>query len=280
MKNYTHILAKVMREPWLILPSRHEAILTALDSHMAGERRMFDDDDNDDTGFDPGEEDGYREDGDMAIIPIHGIIGKHLSSMEIFCGGCCIDYVTQMIDVAVESPRINKIMFHVNSPGGTVTGVSELGDLILDIEKDTCSFTDDMACSAALWIASQADNFYSTRSATVGSCGVYSILLDYTKALESDGVKVNAIYSGKFKMAGAYFKSLAPEEREMFQADVDKIHGQFKQALTRNRKISADYMEGQHFDGEKASEIGMTDGVVEDFDEAMELLHATSQPSL
>jgi signal peptide peptidase SppA len=276
MKNYTHILAKVMREPWMILPSRHEAILTALDSHMAGPQ-AFQDDEDDGSGFDPGEEDEYREDGDMAIIPVHGILGKHLSGMELMCGGCSLDLVEKMIGVAVDSPRISKIMFHINSPGGTVTGIPELGDKIAEIEKPTCAFTDDMACSAALWLASQADSFYSTRSATVGSCGVYCMLLDYTKALETDGVKVNAIYAGKYKLAGAYFKALTPDEREMFQANVDKVHEEFKGALTQHRKIAAEFLEGQWFDGDKAAEIGMTDSIVTDFDEAMELLHDAAE---
>jgi ClpP class serine protease len=246
---------------------------------------MQDEKDEDEPDDDFGEdmEENYREENGTAIIPVHGVLGKHLSSMEIFCGGCSIDRVSKMIDVAEENPFIRKVAFHFQSPGGQIVGTPELGRKIANISKDTMSYADELCCSAALWAASQADNFYTTDSTMVGCCEVYCLFLDRSKQLSDQGIKVNAVAAGKFTLAGASFKAMTKEEMEMFQKDVDSVHADFKAALTSRRAIADEYLEGQVFSGSKAAEIGMTDGVVEDFDQALELLnasHKTSKSSL
>jgi protease-4 len=120
-----------------------------------------------------------------------------------------------------------------------------------------------MCCSGALWLAMSCGSFYCTESSDVGSVGVYSVYLDESAALEKEGVKVNAISAGKYKLTGASFQPMTADDRKMLQDGVDKIYAQFKAAVTRNRAIADEYLQGQVYDGEDAVKYGFCDGLVE-----------------
>lgn len=276
MNNLPHIISKVTRQPWAITTEKLNAIMDVLNSRQGGDFRAMDY--GEDNGEDDNERGEYREfqttSGVVAVIPVHGILGKHLSSLEVACGGCSYDTIQTQLKVAGGSPRISKILLDIHSPGGTVTGTPETAKLIAEIgkTKPVWAFTDSECCSAALWMASQCGRFYCTESASVGSVGVRMVLLDYSRALEEEGVKVNAISSGKFKLLGADFKPLTDEEREMLQTDCDRVYGEFKRAVSAVRKVDDEHLQGQIFGGEEASGIGMVDGVIDDLDDVLQML--------
>lgn len=256
MKQYPQIISKVFEQPWLITPAKHRTIQKLIATRLDG-------------GMEDGGEDCEDEkpemaiDGSTAVIPVHGIIGKHLSMLEMECGGCDLDYIGTMIDAAMADGNVRKILFDIRSPGGTVTGVPEMARKIQNLSKPTMAFTDSECCSGALWLAMACGQFYCTESSDVGSVGVYSVFVDESRALEEEGIKVNPISAGKYKLTGASFKPMTDDERAMIQAGVDKIYGQFKAAVTRNREIADEYLQGQVFDGEEAVKYGFCDGLVE-----------------
>src|SRR4051794_33700319 len=101
---YPQILGKVVKGYWTITEEKHYAILTALEARLAGQQVWMDES----AGNDDSE--AYQEFGATAVIPVSGILGKHLSSMEMSCGGCSMDAVKDMLEVADLSPRISKIV--------------------------------------------------------------------------------------------------------------------------------------------------------------------------
>jgi protease-4 len=174
------------------------------------------------------------------------------------------------MDEALMDDSVSRIMFDFQSPGGTVGGIPELGRKIANSAKPTIGWTDSQCCSGAYWLASQCERFYTSESCDVGSIGVYMALLDESRALENEGIKINAISAGKFKLAGAPFKPLTDEERKMFQAGVDKIYTQFKEAVSRNRSLPDSVMQGQVYDGQEAADLGLSDGMLENIQEALD----------
>lgn len=265
MRNYPHIISKVYRQPWAILQERFLAIERALESRLAGETAaaVATDDDVD-------EKPEPEKDGKTAIIPIHGIIGKHLSNFEMMCGGCSLDMVDQWLKVATGA-ETNRVILDIRSPGGTVTGVPETARRIAALadEKEVIAFSDSEMCSAAYWLASQAREIIVTESAAIGSIGVYMALLDKTRMLDDAGVKVNAISAGKYKLMGASFKPLTDEERTILQAEVDKCYEAFKESVTRTRAVEDHDMQGQLFDGAQAVEVHLADDMVESIDDVI-----------
>jgi signal peptide peptidase SppA len=265
MKNYPHIIAKVFGEPWLITREKHRAIERILLSRIEGEKPVAVMEDGEAVA-DTQDEKLIVEEG-TAIIPVHGIIGKHLSGLEMASGGADLDSIGTKIDAAMEDGGVNRLLFDFRSPGGTVTGIPEMGRKIYGLSKKTVAFTDEEANSGALWLASQAQEFYATPSSRVGSIGVWTASLDMSRYLENEGVKMNAISAGKYKLMGAYWKPLTDEERAIIQARVDGIHAEFKAAVNNRRQIDEQHMEGQIFSGEEAARIGLVDGLVEGIDE-------------
>lgn len=271
--NYPRIIAKVYNEPWCITQEKHYAIQSALDMRLSGALLPI------------GERDSMAErmvEGDIAnirVIPVHGIMGKHLSGIEMDCGGCSVDSVSGMLDAAAADESVAGILLDINSPGGTVAGIPELGAQIAAIttRKPVVGFTDLECCSAAYWTASQCTAIYGTPSSCIGSIGVYMATLDKSRALEDAGIKVNAFSAGKYKLSGAPFKPLTDEERQMFQNGVDKIYNQFKGAVTSKRRLKDEHMQGQTFDGDEAANIGMIDGVVQSMNEALGILAALTK---
>jgi len=266
MKNYPNIISKLFYEPLLITKAKHYAIWKVLESRLAGNTLPIpgmseeDDDEEEDELWECTEPD--------VVIPVHGILGKHLSGMEIMSGGADLDGINSKIDAALSLPSVERIVFDFRSPGGTVTGIPELARKIAGItSKETIAFSDSECCSGALWLAAQCQRFYATESSSVGSIGVWCAYLDLSRQMQNQGENLQEFSAGKFKTMGAYWKPLTDSEKAMIQASVDKIYVQFKEAVNARREISAEHMEGQVFDGSEAVEIGLVDGVVDSLEE-------------
>lgn len=197
-----------------------------------------------------------------AIITVDGILGKHLDEWSIMFGGCPLEKIESQFHRAESDPSVNQILFKFNSPGGSVCGIPELAEQIFNSTKPTIAFTDSLCCSAAYYLASQCGAIFSTETAELGSVGVYSIYADQTKLFEQMGIKFNAISAGKYKLTGAPFKEMTDEERAMLQSEITELHEKFKAAVKRKRNVSDAMMEGQVFNGEKAVENVMCDGLV------------------
>jgi len=279
---YPLIAAKVARETWALKPEVFAAILAAITGQgeaqpivqraPAGIAFYRDDDEDDD-------EMSLARDGSVAVIPVRGILGKHLSRMETDCGGCSVDAIAAALDLAAKDEECETIVLAFDSPGGTVTGIPELAAKIRRVAemKHVVAFCDSQCCSAALWLASACDDFFVSESAIIGSVGVYTLALDETRALEMQGVKVNAMSAGKYKLMGAPFKPLTDEERAMFQARVDALNAQFHAAMNRERNIDPAHLEGQTFSGTEAVAHGFCDGLVMDFAELLEIAAPASR---
>lgn len=262
MKNYPHILQKVFSEPWVIRPERHFAIQQLLHSKLQGG-------DTDEDLFEAFEPEMSVE-GKTAIIPVHGVIGKHLSLIERICGGCDIDDLNVMFDSAQEDEDITRIVMDYRTPGGTVTGIPELARKIANSRKEVLAFTDADCCSGGYWLASQAKGFYATESADVGSVGVYLAILDLSRQMANDGINMQTVSAGKYKLTGAYWKPLSDDERQMLQRQVDGIKAKFDAAVTRNREVMPDGLNAAVYDGEEAVRLGLVDGLVDDISDVID----------
>lgn len=271
---YPLIAAKVFNEPWAVTDETLSAIWHAVTAGAAlplpRAQDRFDDaqEEEDNEGASDISVTGFTR-----VIPVFGILGKHLDSMEMACGGCSVDKVSALLTAADRDHECERIVLAFHSPGGTVTGIPELAAKIRDVgtRKPVIAYTDGMCCSAALWLASQADTFLVAPSAIVGSVGVRCLVLDETEKLAKEGVKAESFTSGKFKDMGASYKPLNDDERKMLQARVDSVGKAFRAALTASRSIAPADMEGQSFSGEEAVAKGFAEGLANDLGEVLEI---------
>lgn len=204
-----------------------------------------------------------------AVININGILVKGASNAECTAFGLMdVDYIRHCLEDAVTDDSVTEILLNINSPGGEVTGIEELGRKIQQIDKikPIYAWTESMMCSAAYWLGSQCRKIGMTPSAIVGSIGVYSLIEDTSKALEQEGINIQAISAGKYKLLGANFKPLSDEERKILQDDVSNQHTKFKNAVLSSRKIDMEFMEGLSYEGVNALSANLVDVVVDDIE--------------
>jgi signal peptide peptidase SppA len=126
----------------------------------------------------------------VAVITISGPLTKN----DQYCGPAGMKSIGAWIKNADRDPDISGILLSIDSPGGTVAGTEELGNIIRDTKKPVVAFVDDLAASAGYWLASQADEIIANNStAQVGSIGVLLSFMDIQPALELQGVKFHVI---------------------------------------------------------------------------------------
>jgi ClpP class serine protease len=139
--------------------------------------------------------------------------------------------------------------------------------------KRVVAFTDSQACSAAYWAASQADEIWVTPSARVGSIGVLLPVVDMTKALENEGIKVEVFRAGAYKGMGMPELSLTEQQRALLTAQVLELMEDFRAAVTGSgRPVAHEAMEGQTFTAVAAMNQNLIDGVVPSLDDLYALL--------
>jgi signal peptide peptidase SppA len=211
------------------------------------------------------------EDG-TGVIPIAGVIGKGLSPLEKMTGAVDVSDISETIDDYATNPQVTRIAFQVSSPGGTVTGVEELANKVRNIAKPTMSYSDTEMASAAYWIASAADKVVASPSSTIGSIGVYMVVADYSEAAKAEGIKMIVIKAGQHKAIGVPGAEVTEDQQDHLQEGVDEIHGDFKAAVLKTRKlVKAEDMEGQVFSGKQAAQRNLVTGLADSFNEAVEM---------
>jgi len=206
--------------------------------------------------------------GSTMTIPISGAIGKDLMPIEKTMGMTDVNDLQGWILQAEADPEVKKVIFDINSPGGTVSGVPETARMIRQMKKETVAFTDSIAASAAYWIGSQASRFLATSSAQVGSIGVYRVHLNTSKMLANAGVSVEILKSGKYKAVAHPGTEIDEDSKALIMESLADVHSDFKADVkSRRSMIQESDMEGQVFSGKKAAQKGFITGLVSSFSE-------------
>ncbi len=258
---FAHVAAKVLFEPWFILPAKHSMLVQLLRSRIEKGRMDMDPDDAEEI---PSAPRAVMQSGmGVAIIPICGILGKRLSWLEMMCGGCDLETISEQLTEADEDADIHTIILDFDSPGGMYTGLPECAALIAEIatRKTVISFTDTQCCSAAYWIGSQANEFYCTPSATVGSIGGFIAGVDTSGEWAKQGWVLELFKSGTNKAMGMDGKPWEENEREFLRALVAKETGEFYATVRRGRPgIAPEPIEtANYYDGDQALTMGLVD---------------------
>lgn len=206
--------------------------------------------------------------GAVAVIPIHGVI-EHRASflLEVF-GGTSVESIRAMLRAAVADPQISSIVLDVDSPGGGVEGVTELAAEIRGARaaKRVVAVANTMACSAGVWLASQADQVLVSPSGQVGSIGVYAVHFDLSDAYAAEGVKPTVISAGEHKTDGNEFEPLSDDAKAQMQRRVNAYYAQFVNDVALGRRVTratveADYGQGIVFLAKDALAAGLVDGI-------------------
>lgn len=207
--------------------------------------------------------------GSIAVIGVYGYMMQRPVEDISGGGGTSTMRIGEAIQNALADDSISSILLDIDSPGGSVNGVQELGSLIAEANasKPIVAIANSLACSAAYWIGSQASEFYCAPGGLAGSIGVYAAHEDYSRALDAAGVTTTLIKAGKFKVEGNPVEPLGAEAKDAIQGMVDAYYSSFVSAVASGRKVSQKavregFGQGRALLAEDTVSAGMTDGVM------------------
>jgi ClpP class serine protease len=277
---YAHLLSAFYFQPWNILPDRHRALGSIFQQRLRNGQEPVDPPwrpapaaSFGDPIVGPVDPEGspmipqMQKMGTVAVIPIQGVLGRHLSFLALWCGGCDYDHIEQMLDIADADPVIETIIFAIDSPGGSNTGCPECAARILASPKHTVAYSDATCCSAAYWLASQCSEIIFSPSAIVANVGSYIAAIDNSREWEMQGWSLELFRSGPYKGAGEDGKAWTAEERAFFQQQVTFAADKFKAEVMGARPgVAAEDLQGQWFFGEQAMDKGLCDDLADCLD--------------
>lgn len=273
-RHLPRIAARIFAEPWLIRETRHEALRSqfraALDQRGARTLLSADEDDEDD--YAPQLQ--QRADMDclacleieqgIAIVPVTGILGKHLNLLESMCGGYDLDTLNAQCLALMNRADVQTVVFHFNTPGGAAAGVADSAQCMLDLAasgRRLIAYCDE-ACSGGMWLAAACDEIYCGQSAMLGSISALCAVLDESKAFEMEGLLMQVFTDGALKGAGIEGTSLTAAQRADIQGRVEHIGAMFKTFIqSRRPRVTDEAMQGQWFYGDQAVQIGLADAL-------------------
>ncbi|MAG16274.1 signal peptide peptidase SppA [Candidatus Woesearchaeota archaeon] len=205
---------------------------------------------------------GTSINGNTAHIKITGMI---TSESQSFLGTetASSQEIVSNLKKAEENTKIKAILIDINSPGGSAVASEEIATAIKSSEKPVVALIRDLGTSGAYWAASSSDSIIASPLSITGSVGATAAYLEFSELMKKYGVGYERLVSGEFKDAGAPFRKLSEEERELFQEIIELTGNYFAQSVKENRKLSDETVEaissGRIYTGQQAKELNLID---------------------
>ncbi|MGF1641430.1 MAG: S49 family peptidase [Rhodospirillales bacterium] len=202
----------------------------------------------------------------VAVVRLTGVIGR----LDPLRRGLSLGALAAVFERAFELPDLKAVALAVNSPGGSPVQSALIARRIRALAEEhevpVFAFAEDVAASGGYWLLTAADEIYADASSIIGSIGVVTAGFGFPEALKRLGVERRVHVSGRHKAALDPFQPEQPEEIRHLKAIQENIHDAFRRQVRERRgdrlKASEDELfSGRFWDGVKALEIGLVDGL-------------------
>lgn len=201
-----------------------------------------------------------RRRGAVATLPIYGPIVRRADFFSDVSALASVDSIASDLQLARRDPSIKATLLDVDSPGGDVSGMNELAQIIAEMnsEKPVWAYANHMMASAAYWLAAATDHIVVNPTSVVGSIGVVGILRNTQRA----GVLEFVSSQSPKKRADLNTEA----GRAQVQQHVDALADEFiaDVAAYRNttpQKVIDDFGQGGTLLGRAAIKAGMADSL-------------------
>lgn len=266
MKNHSRIAARLYCEPWCILP----AMLTSMCEQFEQYRIRGAADDsvgptwrNSWTGESGHYHPQVQVTNGLALVRVHGIIGKHLDTLDMECGGYDVGLLEQQIRRIGDDEDVRDVVIDFRSPGGSVLGVESAAASIAALRADgkrTIAYTSDLMCSAAYWLASACDEIHAEGSAQVGSISTILAGVDSSEMFIKAGLVRKVFATGDLKATGMQGKAWTQAEEDYLWEKVRAVDADLKGFVRARRGLGDELMQGGAW-AAKHAPAGLVDSV-------------------
>ena len=202
---------------------------------------------------------GLRVRGNIAVIPIKGVLMPERNCASSWNGWTTCDALVRDVETAMNDPAVREIVFDVDSPGGCITGIQEAAEYIASCRgrKRMIAHVDGSCASGAYWLASAADEIVTGVTGEVGCIGVVT-----TYARSKGDTKTFVSTQSPMKRpdidseeGAAAVQAVIDQLAEVFIADVAKNRG------VSREKVMTDFGRGWVKVGHDAVSSGLADRV-------------------
>jgi signal peptide peptidase SppA len=202
----------------------------------------------------------------VARIAIDGTLVHRLGGLRPRGGYVGYDQIDRIVADALANREVGALLLDIDSPGGEVAGCFALARGIRKASrtKPIVALVNERACSAAYAVAAACTLVMTPRTGQVGSIGVYTMLVDYTRALKMGGIAVDIIRAGERKARGGPYEVADAETITKTQDSLDKTWRLFAELVSEFRPISAQAvlaLEGDTFTAREAFGLNLIDAV-------------------
>jgi protease-4 len=168
---------------------------------------------------------------------------------------------------AFEDPAAKGIVLLINSPGGSPVQAGIVADEIHRLralhDKPIHAVVEEVAASAAYYIASATQNIYVDRASIVGSIGVLMDGFGFTELMHKLGIERRLMMAGENKGFMDPFSPPSEAQQRHTQMLLDDIHQQFIDVVRKGRgdrlQESPEVFSGLIWSGQRAVDLGLAD---------------------
>lgn len=202
----------------------------------------------------------------IGVVDVAGPLVRRASGLDALCGMTSYEQIENDFMESITDPSKQAVLMLLDSPGGEVGGLFDLADLIYGQrgQKPIYAAVSEAAFSAAYALASACDQIFLTRTAGVGSIGVFTMHLDQSGFDKKEGVAFTYIFAGSKKVDGNPHEPLSTEAKDTIQSEVDRTYDLFAKTVARNRGLDARRVKNTEaglFFGEDGVKNGLADEV-------------------
>lgn len=112
--------------------------------------------------------------GRVAVINVTGPMIRYGGMFSAMSGITTTEDIGAAFVTLDKSGDYDRIILSFDSPGGTVNGLYELGELIGRASKPVDAYVTGECCSAAYWLACKCDSITASRTSIIGCIGTRS----------------------------------------------------------------------------------------------------------
>jgi len=196
----------------------------------------------------------------VAIINVDGAMVKRGDFFSNICGMTSYAKIEKQISTAESTDGVDTLLFIVDTPGGDVAGVDNVGEKIFNSKLKTVTLYENLGASGGIWAFSGSDEVYATETTMLGSIGV----IFGTQIEANDGTKKIEILSTNAPNKRCNIEDKSCQDK--VQARLDGIEAIFLSRVSRNRNLTKEeiingFNKGDLISASKAKEIGFLDAI-------------------
>lgn len=136
-----------------------------------------------------------------------------------------------------DDKSVKGVVLRVNSGGGSAAASEDILDALARLreKKPLVVSMSEVAGSGGYWIATEAERVFAHHSTLTGSIGVLTLFFYLEKFLKKHGITSSSLKTGPYADLGSMLRSMDKRERELVDAEVERIYRLFLERVGRCR---------------------------------------------